>query len=70
MFVPPGTPQYIANRGTKPRRLLLGCNPPGHENYFAELPALLAKPGPPDPEAIAALRKKYDTIQLSELQSK
>jgi mannose-6-phosphate isomerase-like protein (cupin superfamily) len=70
VFVPPPTPHYIANRGTKPGRLLLGCNPAGHENYFMELSALLAKPGPPDSATIAALRQKYDTIQISALQSK
>ncbi|HTX16485.1 MAG TPA: cupin domain-containing protein, partial [Candidatus Baltobacteraceae bacterium] len=70
VFVCPPTPHYIANRGTKPGRLLLGCSPPGHENYFSELSALLAIPGPPDSTAIAKLREKYDTIQISALQSK
>ena len=70
VLVTPGTAHFIANRGSKPARILLGCLPPGHEGYFAELSALLAKEGPPDAEAIAALRKKYDTIQLSGLQSK
>jgi len=70
VHVAPPTPHYIANRSSKPARMLLGCLPSGHENYFDELAALLAKAGPPDPEAVAALRKKYDTIQLSTLQSK
>ena len=70
VFVPPPVPHYIANRGTKGARVLIGCSPPGHEAYFAELSALLAKPGPPDTEAVAALRKKYDTIQLSGMHSK
>jgi hypothetical protein len=48
----------------------MGCSPAGHEKYFDELSELLAKGGPPDPEAVAAIRKKYDTIQVSALQSK
>ena len=70
VFVPPGVPHSISNSGKERGSLLLGCVPPGHENYFDELADLLAKPGPPDTKAIAALREKYDTIQLSNLQSK
>jgi quercetin dioxygenase-like cupin family protein len=69
-LVPPGTPHFIANHGSKPARILIGCSPPGHEAYFSELSALLEKGGPPDVAAIGALRKKYDTIQLSGMQSK
>ena len=32
-----------------------------HERFFEELAAILAKPGSPDVQAIAALRKRYDT---------
>jgi quercetin dioxygenase-like cupin family protein len=70
LLVSPGTPHSIANPNTKPARLLMGCLPAGHENYFDELAAILGNPGTPDPQAIAALRKKYDTIQRSSLQSK
>ena len=70
VLVPPGVPHGIANHGNEHARLLLGCLPPGHEGYFEELAALLAKSGPPDAEAVATLRRKYDTIQLSALQSK
>jgi hypothetical protein len=49
--------------------MLLVTAPPGHERYFEELSALLAQGGPPDPEAIAALRRKYDTVQVSTLAS-
>lgn len=70
VFVPPGTTHSITNSSTKRARMLLGCLPPGHEGYFDELSVLLAGSGPPDAQAIAALRKKYDTIQLSELQSR
>jgi quercetin dioxygenase-like cupin family protein len=69
VFVPPGVVHAITNSGTKRARLLLGCVPPGHENYFDELAALLAKEGPPDPALVGALRKKYDTIQVSGMQA-
>jgi len=68
--IPPGVNHSISNSGSNRARTLMGCSPPGHENYFDELAALLAKGGPPDPEAIAALRKRYDTIQVSALHSK
>jgi hypothetical protein len=38
-----------------------------HERYFEELAAILAKPGSPDVQAIAALPKRYDTEQVSAL---
>jgi len=68
--IPQGTVHSFANSGTQRARMLLGCLPPGHENYFDELAALLATPGPPDPAQIGALRQKYDTIQVTGLQSK
>jgi quercetin dioxygenase-like cupin family protein len=70
LFVAPGTPHSIANPGTKPARLLMGCLPAGHENYFDELAAILEQEGAPDVQAIGALRKKYDTIQVSGLQAR
>jgi len=39
-------------------------SPPGHEHYFEEL-ANLAVQGAPDPKALADLRNRYDTNQLS-----
>jgi mannose-6-phosphate isomerase-like protein (cupin superfamily) len=70
VFIPKEAVHYVANRSSKPARVLMGCVPSGHENYFDELAGLLAKAGPPDPEAISALRRKYDTFQLSSLHSK
>ena len=67
MFVPPGTPHAFANPGEARARLLLLMSPPGHDRYFVELAAILEQPGPPDSDAIAALRRKYDTEQLSSL---
>jgi mannose-6-phosphate isomerase-like protein (cupin superfamily) len=67
MFVPPGMPHAFANRGTAPATLLLIMSPPRHDRYFDELAEILAAEGPPDSDAIAALRKRYDTEQLSAL---
>jgi hypothetical protein len=41
-------------------------SPPGHEHYFEEL-ARLAAHGAPDPKALAALRDRFDTDQLTTL---
>jgi hypothetical protein len=62
-------PIRFSNPGKSNARMLIGCVPPGHEKYFDELAALLAKEGPPDPQAVATLRMKYDTIQLSGMRS-
>jgi quercetin dioxygenase-like cupin family protein len=67
MFVPPGVPHAFSNPTDAPARLLLLMSPPGHDRYFAELAGILAHSGPPDTDAIAALRGKYDTEQLSSL---
>jgi hypothetical protein len=42
-------------------------SPPGHDRYFDELAAILAADGPPDSEAIADLRRRYDTRLLPSL---
>jgi hypothetical protein len=47
--------------------MFLTVAPPGHERYFEELGEILSRGGPPDREAIAALRAKYDTEQLTPL---
>ena len=66
--VPPGTAHGLGNPGTAPATLLLIISPAGvHEEYFRELAAILAKPGPPDTAAIADLRQRYDTVQVSQL---
>ena len=64
LFIPPDTPHNITNVGDKPARVLMTVSPPGHEGYFVELANLAAK-GAPDPVALAALRSRYDTDQLS-----
>jgi len=67
MFVPPGVPHCFSNPTDAPARLLLVMSPSGFDRYFTELAEILACSGPPDSEAIAALRRKYDTEQLSSL---
>lgn len=69
MFVPPGVPHQIANRSAQPARVLMTVSPPGHEHYFEELGRLAAADPHPDPQAVAALRRRYDTDQLSALTS-
>jgi len=67
MFVPPGVPHAFSNPTDAPARILFLMSPPGHDRYFVELADILARSGPPDTDAIAALRSKYDTEQLSSL---
>jgi quercetin dioxygenase-like cupin family protein len=69
VFIPPGTPHNIGNSSGKLARMIMTVSPPGHENYFEELSALVARGGPPDANAIAELRSRYDTEQLSALKT-
>jgi hypothetical protein len=47
--------------------MIMTVSPPGHEHYFEELVKLVASGKKPDADAIAALRARYDTEQLSAL---
>src|ERR671933_1861060 len=67
VFVPPQVPHAFSNRTDAPARFLLIMSPPGHDRYFDELAEILATDGPPDTDAIAGLRRRYDTEQLSSL---
>jgi quercetin dioxygenase-like cupin family protein len=67
MFVPPGVPHAFANRSSASATLLLTLSPPSHDGYFDELAEILGADGPPNSDAIAALRKRYDTEQISAL---
>jgi mannose-6-phosphate isomerase-like protein (cupin superfamily) len=67
VFVPPGAAHAFGNSGLAPGRMLLITAPPGHEKYFDELRDLIAKGGKPDPDALAKLRAKHDTVQLATL---
>ncbi|TPN53768.1 cupin domain-containing protein [Mesorhizobium sp. B1-1-4] len=66
LFIPPGVQHNITNVGEKPARVLMTVSPPMHEHYFEELARLAAKSSP-DPKALAELRNRYDTDQLSTL---
>ncbi|HLZ68905.1 MAG TPA: cupin domain-containing protein [Dehalococcoidia bacterium] len=67
MFVPLGCPHAFANPGTSPARVFFQAAPPGHERYFEGLGEILSGGGPPDHEAIAELRRRYDTEQITPL---
>jgi len=69
LFLPPGVPHNIANVSDKPARMIMTVSPPGHEHYFEELVKLVAHSSPPDASAIAELRSRYDTNQLSALRA-
>jgi quercetin dioxygenase-like cupin family protein len=69
VFIPPGVPHNIANASDKPARMIMTVSPPGHENYFEELVTLVGRSSPPDANAIAELRGRYDTEQLSALKA-
>jgi mannose-6-phosphate isomerase-like protein (cupin superfamily) len=67
VFVPPRVAHAFANRADGRAKFLLVTSPPGHDRYFDELAKILAVDGPPDGDAIAELRRRYDTEQLSPL---
>lgn len=67
VFVPPHVPHAFGNHNTAPAKFLLTMSPSTHDRYFVELAEILGRSGPPDSQAIAALRAKYDTQQLSSL---
>ena len=65
MLVPSGCPHAFYNPGPAPVRMLFQVAPPGHERYLEELAELLARSGPPDPDAIAEVRARHDIDQLT-----
>jgi len=69
LFLPPGVLHDIRNVSDKPARVLMTVSPPGHEHYFEELAKVAAGGGQPDANAIAELRSRYDTDQLSALKA-
>jgi hypothetical protein len=69
VFIPPGVPHNIANASDKPARMIMTVSRPGHEQYFEELVKLVTKSGPRDTAAIAKLRARFDTEQLSALKA-
>lgn len=69
LFLPPGVPHNIGNASNNVARVLMTVSPPGHERYFEELAETVARGGAADPTTIAELRARYDTDQLSALES-
>ncbi|MCW2722304.1 cupin domain-containing protein [Pseudonocardia sp.] len=69
VFVPKGMAHSIANRSPLPATFIFFTSPPGHERYFQDLADVLAIDGPPDIDAIAAVRARYDTEQISTLRT-
>jgi oxalate decarboxylase/phosphoglucose isomerase-like protein (cupin superfamily) len=67
MFVPVGCPHAFANPAATPARMLFMVSPTGHECYLDELGELVAKGGPVDPAAVAAVRARHDIEQLTPL---
>jgi uncharacterized RmlC-like cupin family protein len=66
LFVPAGCPHAFANLSAEPAAMLFQSAPSGHEDYFEELAELLrSSEGPPDPDAVAALRRRHDIEQLT-----
>jgi quercetin dioxygenase-like cupin family protein len=70
VFIPPGVPHNISNATDAPARVIMTVSPPGHEHYFEELAEVVSRPGLPDPQAIGALRRRYDTEQISALETR
>jgi mannose-6-phosphate isomerase-like protein (cupin superfamily) len=56
---PRGISHSFWNPGDEPARLLELISPAGFERYFEELAPLLSADGPPDLEALAAIRVRY-----------
>ena len=66
LFVPAGCPHAFSNSTAEPVTMLFQSAPSGHEDYFDELVVLLEDSGGrPDPEAVAALRRRHDIPQLT-----
>jgi quercetin dioxygenase-like cupin family protein len=56
---PRGIPHAFWNPTDEPARLLELIVPGGFEQYFAEIGAVLAGPGPPDVEALGQIAARY-----------
>ncbi|SEO61816.1 1,3,6,8-tetrahydroxynaphthalene monooxygenase [Actinacidiphila rubida] len=68
MFVPSHTPHAFRNAGDVPARMLFTCFPsPDHERYFEEIAEIWGRGGAVDPEAVAAMRRRYDVEQITPL---
>lgn len=60
MLAPKGTLHAIANVGPSPARFLVILSPSGYEGFWRAMSELRARlGGPPDPETVLALQRKY-----------
>lgn len=71
MYVPAGIPHAFANPTNRPATMFFQSSVAGgHENYFAELGALLSHAsGRPDPGAVQQLEARYGTEQLTRMRA-
>ncbi len=68
MFVPSGVPHAFRNATDKPARMLFQSYPsPDHERYFEEIAEIWASGASVDPEAVKAMRQRYDVSQITPL---
>jgi mannose-6-phosphate isomerase-like protein (cupin superfamily) len=58
LFGPRGVPHTFRNVGSKPSRVLATIAPGGFERFFEDVDRM-AQSGPPTPEALIALGKRY-----------
>ncbi|MFD3701042.1 cupin domain-containing protein [Streptomyces sp. NPDC058646] len=66
MFVPPGTPHAFRNPTDKPTTMLFQSYPsPEHEHYFEEITEIWSTGRTVDPEAVEAMRRRYDVKQIT-----
>ncbi|MFG2359088.1 cupin domain-containing protein [Streptomyces sp. NPDC048521] len=68
MFVPPGTPHAFRNATDKPVKMLFQSYPsPEHEAYFEEIAEIWSRGTAVDPDAVEAMRQRYDVSQITPL---
>ncbi|TGB13386.1 cupin domain-containing protein [Streptomyces sp. MZ04] len=68
MFVPSGIPHAFRNATDKPVKMLFQSLPsPEHEDYFEEIAEIWSRGTAVDPEAVEAMRKRYDVNQITPL---
>src|ERR1051326_3807603 len=65
IVAPAGCPHGYGNEGTAAARMLMITMPGGYEQYFGKVAELIGSQGAVDAEAVGALRRQYDTVQLS-----
>ncbi len=59
VFVPRGVGHTVVKESSGPARMLVLLSPAGFEKYWEEMAALASGGRAPDPQAVAALARKY-----------